>query len=740
MTHMMEYFATCPKGLEGLLMAEIHHLGAEQTRETVAGVYFSATLSVAYRICLWSRLANKVLLPLARFDVREADDLYEGANAIDWQEHISPNHRFLVEFSGSSSQIRNTQFGALKIKDAIVDKVRDYCGERPSVSKQNPDIRINARLSKGKAVVSLDLSGESLHRRGYRLKQGAAPLKENLAAALLIRSGWPELAAQGGALLDPMCGSGTLLIEGAMMAADVAPGLLRSDFGFERWLNHRNDVWLEIREEAFSRRQQGLDNLTLEIRGYDADVRVLRAAESNIENAGLDQSVRVIHKSLDALKKPTHRVLESGLVISNPPYGERLGDVENLKGLYKSLGKCLKHEFKGWQAGIFTGNPDLGKHMGLRARKKYKLFNGALPSELLLFSVTDESFVDQPGPGHFIAKLAQAEPSAGTQMVINRLRKNQKALAKWKKNNQIEAYRLYDADMPEYAAAVDVYGDCVHVQEYAAPKSIDENKASHRFNELLAAIPQVLPVKPEDISIKQRRRNRGTAQYEKIVDAEQRGNLIVTEGTARFAVDLWRYLDTGLFLDHRPVRKMIGELFETETQQKAQNPWADSRAHHRFLNLFCYTATATVHAALAGARYSVSVDMSRTYLAWAKENFALNRISENHHHLVQADCFQWLTDCREAFDVIMLDPPSFSNSKRMQGVLDIQRDHVKLIRRCMELLNPNGVLIFSNNLRNFKLDPVLSEQYKTDNVSAKSIDKDFERNQKIHQCWLIRHL
>lgn len=724
---IQQYFATCPKGLEGPLMAELRSFGFEELRETVAGVYFNTDLKGAYRACLWSRIANKVFLPLGRFEVNSADDLYDAARKIDWSEHMNPTGTLLVDFTGSSNVIRNTQFGAVKIKDAIVDGFRESAGARPSVAKQEPDLRINARLNRGHVTLSIDLCGDSLHRRGYRTKQGAAPLKENLAAALLMRAGWMEIAKHGGALIDPMCGSGTILIEAAMMALDYAPGLDRPTFGFERWLNHDEEAWSELRHEAQSRYREGLKRKIPEIRGYDADRKVLFAAESNISMAGLDNYVRVVCKPLEELVKPTHTTLDFGLILTNPPYGERLGEQEALKGLYRLLGdKCREH-FEGWKLGVFTGNPDLGKSMGLRAKKRYKLFNGALPSELLMVDIEPSQYVNAPP-----AELNKPKPlSAGAEMLANRLRKNLKQLSKWVKKNEICCYRLYDADMPEYAAAIDIYSDkvhdgnghefYVHVQEYAAPKSVDEEKAIARFEEIQAAVPAALGVDHEHVSFKQRRRNRGKEQYQR--QTEERHPLIsVKEGPATFLVNLWEYLDTGLFLDHRPVRQRIAQMARGK----------------RFLNLFCYTATASVHAALGGAKESVSVDMSKTYLRWAEKNFEANNLSTSKHQLVQGDCLQWLQDCREGFDLIMLDPPSFSNSKRMEGVLDIQRDHLDMVTRCMDILLPGGCLVFSNNLRSFKLDEAIEERYAVENITQQTLDPDFKRNAKIHQCWLIR--
>ncbi|TQV80988.1 bifunctional 23S rRNA (guanine(2069)-N(7))-methyltransferase RlmK/23S rRNA (guanine(2445)-N(2))-methyltransferase RlmL [Exilibacterium tricleocarpae] len=729
-------FATCPKGLEGLLLAELKALGVDAARETVAGVHFEADLGTAYRCCLWSRLANKVLLPLGRVGAADADALYAGVASLPWEEHLNPHGSLLVDFIGTDSVIRNSQFGAVKIKDAIVDRLRERCGQRPSVARHDPDLRINARLSRGRVAIAIDLSGDSLHRRGYRIKQGAAPLKENLAAALLLRAGWPALAAEGGALLDPMCGSGTLLTEAVLMAADIAPGLQRPGFGFERWLNHRNDTWLALREEAIERRGAGLSDFDLEVRGYDDDVRVIRAAEANIAQAGLDQWIRIIHKPVAQFKRPTHRTLARGLVICNPPYGERLGDLESVAPLYRTLGERLAVEFEGWRAAIFTGNPELAKQTGLRAQKKYKLFNGTIASELLLFDITAEAAArHRPPAGAWEERQPQAvEAEAaplgeGAQMVANRLRKNRKSLAKWLQREGISCYRLYDADLPEYAAAVDIYTDIegleyAYVQEYAAPKSIDPDKAAERFEALLAAVAAVLELPDKRISRRQRRRTRGREQYEKQVVEAAGEPIVVAEGAGRFSVDLWHYLDTGLFLDHRPMRRLVAQLA----------PGA------RLLNLFCYTGSVTVRAALAGAAASVSVDLSNTYLNWARRNFALNHIGEQRHQLLQADCLEWLRQCREAFDLIVLDPPSFSNSKRMEGVLDIQRDHVRLIRRCMDLLNVGGTLLFSTNLRSFKLERAALEKYALKDISEKTLDKDFQRNRRIHQCWVIRHV
>lgn len=735
------FFASCPKGLEGLLEEELKSLGIADCFQTVAGVYFSNSASEdgirdSYKACLWSRLANKILLPLDRINARSADEIYDAVKAIPWEHFVRPTGDLVVDFIGTDKIIKNSQFGALKIKDAIVDRIRDISGERPSVNKQNPDLRINARLNRGYINLSLDMSGDSLHRRGYRLQQGAAPLKENLAAAVLIRASWPDMMAKAKddqtieklALLDPMCGSATLLIEAALMAADVAPGIARTQFGFESWSNFREDLWQPLLDEAKDRQRQGLASALPEIRGYDMDPGVLRAAESNIKTAGLSGVVNVICKPLLDFSKPSHTDLNHGLVICNPPYGERLGELEELSGLYRQLGDHLKKSFVGWRAGVFTGAPQLGKSMGLKATKRYKLFNGTIPSELLCFDVDGSAFVHAPPvpvvDESAVKKLTEQDLSPGSVMVLNRIRKNLKPLRRWLKQADIDCFRVYDADIPEYSAAIDVYGDAINIQEYRAPKTIDEDKAEERFKDLVNGAVVALDADPIKVFTRQRQRQKGADQYQRQEAKVEEKNSVfwVKEYQAELKVNLGEYLDTGIFLDHRPVRRLV----------------ADAVAGKKFLNLFCYTATATVQAALAGARRSVSVDMSNTYLAWAKQNFEHNNLNLNNHSLVREDCFEYLHSCRDGFDVILMDPPSFSNSKKMESVLDVQRDHVRLITRCMELLRPKGHLIFSNNLRSFKLDYDSLSRFNIVDVSAETLDLDFKRNPKIHQCWVIR--
>lgn len=723
MSESYNFFATCPKGLESLLLDEIKSLGAESAKETVAGVYFSGPLELAYRCCLWSRLANKVLLALVTEPCFQTDDLYQVVKSIPWEQHVDVDGSFAIDFTGKLRGINHSHFGALKAKDAIADYFMDRESRRPDVDIDQPDIRVNVRAIKGKVTVSLDLSGDSLHKRGYRVEGGRAPLKENLAAAILLRADWPGMAARGGVLIDPMCGSGTLLIEGALMAANIAPGIFRLRWGFQSWKQHDDTCWQALLAEAQTLADSSRDRQLPEIRGYDASPSVIAIAQENIDSAGLTGIVRVLRKELKDFVRPTHADINQGLVITNPPYGERLGEASSLIHLYRHLGMRLREEFEGWQAAVFTGNPDLGKQMGLKSVKQYQLFNGAIPCKLLRFDVVPEYFVNDGGKP--IVPAAEQPLSEGAQMFANRLRKNHKQLGKWVKQNQHSCYRIYDADMPEYAVAVDRYGDWVHVAEYTAPAKVDADKAQKRLEEVMSAIPQALSVPPERVVLKQRRQQRGSNQYQK---QRSEGRFMeVTEGQAKLLVNLTDYLDTGLFLDHRPVRLKIAELAKGQ----------------RFLNLFCYTATASVQAALGGASWTDSVDLSSTYLDWGKKNLAVNGLSETSHHMIRADCRDWIKQKVEESDIryglILLDPPTFSNSKKMEGTLDIQRDHVELVNDTMALLEPDGLLIFSNNQRKFKLDPALAEQYAVEDKTGWSLDKDFQRSKSIHQCWFIGH-
>lgn len=722
MLEKQQFFATAALGLEPLLVDELAGIGLAEIKQERAGVSFCGSLQDAYRVCLWSRLASRVLLPLAQFEALDPDQLYIEVQRIDWSEHLHAGSTLAIDCATNKSIINHSRFAAQKTKDAIVDQFRIRTGERPSVALDRPDIRLNLYLHQNQATLSLDLSGESLHRRGYRDDAVHAPLKENLAAGILLRSGWPQIAAAGGGLVDPLCGSGTLPLEAALIATDTAPGLLRSYYGFLGWAQHADSLWQDLLAEADERHQRGVAGLKLPIVGYDVDARAIRAAWAHAANTGMDKLIHFERRSLKDFAPPVG--VRTGLFVANPPYGERLGSSPDLPTLYNQLGKIMAHHCRGWHGAVITAHQELGRSIGLRAGKINVLYNGALKCQLLQFSLTEDNHWQslEKGAGRAVKKPL----SAGAEMVANRLRKNLKKFKKWAEREEIDCYRLYDADLPEYAVAVDLYGDEVHLQEYRAPSQIDPDKAAERVRDVLAAVPHVLEISADKIHLKVRQQQKGHDQYDK---QSSRGVLKeVREGNCRFLVNLTDYLDTGLFLDHRLTRRKIQEL----------------AAGKRFLNLFGYTGTATVHALKGGAARTTTVDLSNTYLEWARKNVELNGYSSRNQEFIQADCLKWLDDMQTigagSFDLIFLDPPSFSNSKSMQGIFDVQRDHASLLRKTLRLLSDDGVLVFSTNLRSFRMDREALGDLQLEDISGTTLPLDFARNPRIHQCWLVRKL
>ncbi|KHS90821.1 bifunctional 23S rRNA (guanine(2069)-N(7))-methyltransferase RlmK/23S rRNA (guanine(2445)-N(2))-methyltransferase RlmL [Pectobacterium brasiliense] len=700
---MNALFASTARGLEELLKSELESLGAQSCAVVQGGVHFEGDNRLLYQSLLWSRLASRILLPLNEFKVHSDLDLYLGVQAIDWSTIFSIDKTFAVHFTGTNEDIRNSQYGALKVKDAIVDSFTRKTGQRPDVAKQQPDIRVNVFLQRDMASVSLDLSGDGLHQRGYRDLAGLAPLKENLAAAIVLRSGWQS----GTPLVDPMCGSGTLLIEAAMLASDRAPGLHRTHWGFNAWLKHDAELWREVTTEAQQRASQGLQTTTSRFFGSDNDRRVIEIAKANARRAGVAELISFDVRDAAQLKNPLPEG-PKGTVVSNPPYGERLESEPALIALHNMLGRKMKSDFGGWQLSLFSASPELLSCLQLRAERQFKAKNGPL-------DCVQKNY-----------QLAETQGESAGQIAedfANRLRKNLRKLEKWAKQQGVECYRIYDADLPEYNVAVDRYGSWVVVQEYAPPKTIDAQKARQRLFDVINATLSVLELPSNRLVLKTRERQKGKNQYEKLA---QKGDfLLMEEFGAKLWVNLTDYLDTGLFLDHRIARKMLGEM---------------SRGKD-FLNLFAYTGTASVHAGLGGARSTTTVDMSRTYLEWAEKNLRVNGLTGRQHRLIQADCLSWLHNANEQFDVIFIDPPTFSNSKRMEESFDVQRDHLALMKDLKRLLRRGGTIMFSNNKRGFQMDTagLTALGLNAKEITAQTQSQDFARNRQIHNCWLLTH-
>lgn len=708
----MKFFFPCAKGLEYLLADELTALGATRATAAVAGANAEGEAELAYRVVLFSRLASRALWPLAEFDCPDEHALYDGTQAIDWGKHVAPEGTLAVDANVSGPGLTHARYAAQKVKDAIVDQFRERSGVRPSVDTESPDLRLNLSVRKGRATLSVDLGGP-LHRRGWRSAQGEAPLKESLAAAVLLRGGWPQGYQDDNGLLDPMCGSGTLLIEGALMAADVAPGLQRyGNAAPTRWRGFDLALWQRLLTEARERERIGRERLEPRFFGSDLDPHAIRAAVANAALAGVAEVVRFDNRDVRALAAPGPA---NGLVVCNPPYDERLAADP---ALYRALGDAIKRAVPEWKVAILAGDRQLAFATGLRAAKTYTVFNGALECALIV--------CPQAAPPE---RAPRENPplGEGAQMVANRLRKNLRKLKAWREREGIEAFRAYDADLPEYSAAIDVYTEAggerrvwLHIQEYEAPREIPEETTRRRFGEVVRAATEVFGVPRERTALKTRARGKGGSKYGRF---DERGEfLVVREGEARLRVNLFDYLDTGVFLDHRPTRLRIGR----EARRK------------RFLNLFAYTGAATVHAALGGAVATTSVDLSATYLEWAAANLAVNGCTGDRHKLVQADALAWLEAERGSYDLIFCDPPTFSNSARAED-FDIQREHVRLLRAAVARLTPDGLLVFSNNFRRFRMDEeAVGEFAEVVEITPDTIPPDFERNARIHRCWELR--
>ncbi len=716
-----------------------------QTKLHTGGVSFCGDIGLAYKACLWSRVASRILLQLKAFDISSDEDLYSEIMEIDWSEHFSEDNTLAIDCFSSHSIVSNSHYATLRVKDAIVDQFMQNTGHRPSIDRDNPDIRINVYLSDKECLLYLDLSGDALHKRGYRLVTGSAPLRETLAASMLYRAKWSDYYEKGLPFYDPMCGSGTLIIEAAMMAANMAPGLLRHNtgrhFGFYHWKQFATQQWDDILNDAEEKKQKGLRSLPV-ICGSDNSEELVGITRKNIKDAGLPSFIKISLQ--DASKNLTPCAEGAGLIVSNPPYGKRIGQVQLLRTLYHRFGQQLKANFDGWTVGIITTEPELAKSLGLRAFRKNTLFNGALKSVFYQYKINSQNPLEQKKRAlteqeSIYTPAAddnsdQSEESIAINktasehalMFSNRLKKNYKHLKKWARKNKISCYRVYDADIPQYAVAIDLYEDWIHVQEYQAPKTVDKNRAFQRINDVIDVVADILETRQDKVVLKVRKKQEGSAQYHKHDTKDHK--MTVQENGLKFIINMYDYIDTGLFLDHRNTRQLIKTL-------------ANKR---RFLNLFAYTGSATVYAAAGGASSTTTVDMSNTYLNWAKENLSINGYADNvytqnRHNFIREDCLKWMQQAifdKQKYQLIFIDPPTFSNSKKMETSLDINRDHSALLSGSLALLADDGLIIFSTNARNFKLDSSIKEDCYVREITAKTTTEDFKRK-PLHRCWCL---
>lgn len=748
------YFAACAFGLEPLLADELRSMRCRGVRPQRGGVLFRGTFKDGYRVCLWSRLASRVLLTLETVDASNADTLHEGVLALPWEDFLRANGTFKVNTTGVNKELRNTQFTNMRVKDGVADRFLARFDRRPSIETVNPDLIIDVHISGDHAKIALDLAGEPLHRRGYRQegKQVVAPMKETLAAAMLIVAGWPQAALEKRPFVDFLCGSGTIALEAALIACDYAPGLLRGSrgsdraFGFQRWTTFDSQAWEALLDEAEKRRDAGMADAPA-IAASDHDARGIELARRSIRRAGLERVIRLERLEMEAATPAAlgqASCASKGLVALNPPYGERLAQSDELPTFYRSVAAHLRADFAAWQVAIISPDPRLSWALELEPEKTYDLYNGRILAPVRVYRVGPPQEVAAPSThdavekrhekafeGHGI-KALDVQLGIDDEALRNRLSKMKKHREKWARKAGINAYRLYDADLPDYNCAIDVYQGAgpsegrlwVHIAEYAAPHEVSEMAARARLTKVEAACKELFaPAETGDpeptVVVKQRKRQRGADQYERAGGAT--GLAFVEEAGLRYELNMTEYLDTGLFLDHRDVRAYV----------RAQS------ANKHVLNLFAYTGAVSAVSAAGGASSVTTVDLSNTYLEVAKRNLERNGLLNKTTIFEQADVLAWITQATEqdkTFDLIFCDPPTFSNSKRMEGTWDVQRDYLALLVSLKPLMAPGATLIFSNNKRGFVMDAAALEAqgFRVKDITKRTLPQDFEGKRLPH--------
>ena len=769
-----EFFATCGRGLEGLLADELRTLSIGRIRPLSNGVAFFGTIEDGMKACLWLRTASRVLLILERAVAKDSDTLYNSLYKMPWENHIAADGSFSIDAFGRNDNLRNSQFIAVRAKDAIVDRIRGKSdgGIRPNVKRERPDVLININVRGEKATVALDLSGEPLHRRGYRAESRAisAPLKESLAAAMLLASGWntPAVLSRPDAtiLLDPFCGSGTIPIEAAMIVSDRAPGLLRDYWGFQGWQKYDENLWFKLLDEADERAAKSAEVLselaTPSIIAHDSDAKSLQIAVESAKRANLLKYIsfkgRLTADELAQQSRGSASIRkETRLLVTNPPYGQRLSSSAQLPAVYAELTQYAKiltdtgADVAGSSA-VTIITPDklsenyITKVLEQGPSMRLKAMNGPIESDIRVWK-SDKKDTEKPIDAPKLHAAAQVDSTP----FKNRLAKMSKHRGKWARRTDVSCYRVYDADLPDFNVAIDLYQGAkgtydkgkswLHIAEYKAPKDVDETLAQARLAEVLRIAPAEFDLRSQDVFLKQREQAKGGSQYSQEArssDSDKASRLpgiyLVNEGGLTFEVNLASKLDTGIFLDHRQARALL----------------RDKSAGRDCLNLFAYTGSASVYMADGGAQSVTTLDLSSTYLAWAKRNMKLNGFTDKRDidvRFEKADALRWISEQRAlrkpAYDLVFVDVPTFSSSSAMgKRSWDVQRDHVELLIDISRLLKHDGEVIFSTNLRSFKpnSEALAKARVSIEDISKQTIPADFERSPNIHHCFVVKRI
>jgi len=713
-------------GLEWVLAKELESLGAVNLRVGRRTIEFSPAegheRETLYRAVLECRTAIRVLEPLGRFQVDSPTSLHAALQEVDWTEQLKVSETLRVDAAIHDTFLTHSLYAAQVVKDAVVDQLRTPAGKRPSVSLRGATLRLALHLVGNVATIYRDAAGRSLHQRGWRTGEVEAPLSEVLAAGILAIAGWwrpgdgGDGATTGEPLLDPMCGSGTLVIEAATIAAGMAPGLWRArrrGHGFFRF--HDCDVGLADRlvAELESRVRPVTDGFF----ASDLDPAAVVAARTCAASAGVAEAIRFDERHFEDVAPSA----PPGLIVTNPPYGERL-PLPRAAAIMRRLGDWLVARCGSWRAVILTADTPAAKQIGLRTTARVPLMNGPIACKLLELEIRERSHVEPELSAEATVRPVKRAVADQIGDFRRRLAKRFKHLSKWARRQGIEAFRVYDRDIPEIPLAIDWYAGWLHVAEYDRPHERTEIEHDVWLDRMLEAAALELGVPPGCSFLKARRRQRGTSQYEKV--GEQKAVLTVREGDLAFEVNLSDYLDTGLFLDHRTTRSLV----------------RDDSAGKRMLNLFCYTGAFSVYAAAGEAKETVGVDLSNTYLDWARANLARNGFADaGRHRLVRDESRAFLLHRARrgepAFDLVVVDPPTFSRSAKSDVPWDIERNHAELLGLVADNLSPGGIVYFSTNFRRFHLDTEgLAARYAIREITARTMPEDF-RDRRPHRVW-----
>lgn len=715
-----DLIATATFGVESIVRHELNKLGYEASIAQPGRVRFRGEDAAIREANLWLRCAERVLIQIAEGPADNFDALFDLAREAPWGDWIPADGAFPVRGRSHKSQLTSVPACQRTVKKAVVEALRDAHSvtELPETAAE---YAIEVVLLDDHATLLLDTTGVGLHKRGYRRLVGEAPLRETLAAAMLDLSRWkPDRP-----LWDPFCGSGTIAIEAALIGRGVAPGVNR-EFICEHWPRLAGQGWKEVRDAAHKIARPSLPE---RIQATDISEEALSLARYHAQQAGVAEDIHFQRRDFQEISSKR----DYGCLITNPPYGERLGEQREIAAMYETMPSVFRR-LKTWSHYVLSARDDFEKLVGQTANKRRKLYNGRLECTFYQFhgprpgkdkrsqqstqEPSSESPTEAP-PQAFGGLRPEAQRQASE--FANRLRSRARHLRRWPTKRGITCYRLYERDIPEAPLVVDRYEDALHITEYERPH--DRTPAEHAdWLDLMArTAAEALEVDRRSVFLKRRERQRGDVQHTRVDN--RRDYRVVNEGGLKFRVNLSDYVDTGLFLDHRLTRDRV----RSEAEGK------------RFLNLFAYTGSFSVYARDGGATATTTVDLSANYLEWAEENLRLNDFAVGtDHRIVRADAREFVGSLpnEPLYDLAVVDPPTFSNSKRLDEDWETQRDAVPLLNELAERMSPGGVVYFSTNFRRFKLDEDALVAYAIREISKQTVPEDF-RNKRVHRCWRL---